>query len=600
MKPNKKQLSLGLLTAITATVVPITTVISCGNNSEDIFSIKLKEFQEKHSQEMSAYKSIIANNDNDTSKVIDSKNVNLVSLGDSVSSGFTLLEGYTDHHQGYYDQTSKQVSGISYGSYLARAFQKQSILGDFNNYGIAGATTSSLANQVDPNFKMSLEELGSKRRRDLILKPDAKTAARNLKLQDKLKAATLVTISIGANDILGNLKIAGKTLTQLMDNPTSISMSGGLDKLIDFGGESHMKYVIEKAKFNLMHTISKIKSLNPNAKIVLVGYPMPINQLGPLLRAVKMDKDGERVSIASELLRMLSTISTDISKKFKTIDFIDTNVPTEWDEKSISLTPKLLDIHPGPKGYREMAAIILSELSGGAKLGKDQKLFTPKISNYGDIEKRLSKNYQSILLEYAEKDSDGKYKSTPLGAEGQAVQSKSKPTELIRFIAKIVNSLADSLVSTQSSSIDPIKMNSYSTELNPVELVSMIHEIDPFIKTVFKSAKAGYESSDSNIKKAVEQDLKYIFAKITDTLVKKIKTLDEPVKTIATSMVGSESNTHAIIKIMELFPKTKKYIESKEAGALSTFVDWIKKSPNDKQVITDVLNTGMSKFDYTK
>lgn len=341
MKTNKK-ITLGIASTIAVVTIPVTTAIACGSKKEkehhrkgrgsadDNKNNKLisKEERKIRNEKMEAYKKQIAKFDDDKDKVIDSKAIKLVSLGDSVASGFTLLEGLSDKHRGYYDPQTKEVSGISYGSYLARAFQKQKVLGDFNNFSIAGSTTETLAGLVDPQYELSRQ--GKEKKMEIGFLVQGKEKERFKKVQQKIKDANLITISIGANDILGRIKLGGLSIPQLLKNPRGLDFSKGLDGFIDFGSEVKMKEEIEKAKLNLLHTIAKIKEMNSNAKIVLVGYPMPVAQLAPLLKMVETtDKNGVKQSIANKLMGMLASISSSISKQFKTIDFIDANVPNE-------------------------------------------------------------------------------------------------------------------------------------------------------------------------------------------------------------------------------------------------------------------------------
>ncbi|CAM9116436.1 GDSL-type esterase/lipase family protein [Mycoplasma todarodis] len=601
MRTNKKFV-LGIASTVAVIAIPVTTAIACGskekeshhrrgrgkadpNASEKLIS---QEERNKRIKEIKKYEALIAKADDDKEKVIDSKKINLVSLGDSVASGFTLLEGLSDKHRGFYDPNTKKVSGISYGSYLARAFQEQNILGDFNNFAIAGSTTETLLNVVDPTYKLSKKGEAKKIELGFIVSPEEKE--RFKKAQKKIKEANLITISIGANDILGRLKLGGLSIMELMTNPQGLDFSKGLDNLIDFGSEEKMKEIIQGARLNLLHTIAKIKEVNPTAKIALVGYPMPVAQLGPLLQLVETtDEDGVTQSVANKLLGMLASVSSSISSKFKTIDFIDANVPEEWRGKALSLAPKLMDIHPGPKGYREMAGTILANLTGSSKLHS-------QIPNNGDIEKRLNKNYKDIILKYIEKDKNNNFKATPLGKEAKAVQDKATPEELLMVASKMIDGIVGSLLNSNSpapsatDSTDNL-YNNYTMDIG--SMLIKLQKVEPLFISLLKSAEAGIQNKDKEISEASDQNVKYLFAKITDSIVKYVGAQGEDIQNGAKLLIGDLSKASiptakAILKFA--FRHAKDYIDN-EAG-LSSLKTWLYQEDKDGKVLKEVLNKG--------
>ncbi|TCG11811.1 SGNH/GDSL hydrolase family protein [Mycoplasma todarodis] len=589
MKKKTKQVSLGLLAAVSVTVVPIATIISCGNN---------KTISENQKM-MKKYEEEILKHDDDSNKVIDSKGVNLVALGDSVASGYTLLEGITeDKHRGHYDKKTKKVSGISYSSYIARAFQEKNVLSDFDNFAIAGATTSTLAKQLDPKFELSEKEQGTQFQVDFLV--DGKEKERFKTIHSKLQKANLVTISIGANDILGQITIGGQTIYDLLLDPSSLSFEGDLNKFIDFGDETKMEKIIEQARLNLIRSIAKIKEINPTTKIVLVGYPMPMNQLAPLLKMMKTDKNGKTIEVAVELLRKLSSISTEISRKFKTVDYVDAYSTSEWDNKSLSLSSELFDIHPGPKGYREMAATILANLNGD---GISKEALKSNFSNDGDIEKRLNKDYHSTILKYSEKDEKGNFKETKLEPEAQAVQDKVKPTKLIKFMARSIDLIMEKIITSKKynentlPAIETLK----SQGVKRTKLLNTIERIKPLILSMMKSANEGYKSQDPKVREAIDQDLKYIFARVVKTIMEKVKTFEKASQDSITNSIGTKATTGAINKLLDkYFNVSMKYLNSNNAKSMRLFKNWISSKQDDVKIIESTLNKGISAFEYTK
>ncbi len=588
MKSKTKKISLGLLAAVSVTVIPMATIISCGKSKPISENQKI----------INKYEEEILKNDDDSKKIVDDKPINLVALGDSVASGYTLLEGVMeDKHRGHYDKKTKKVSGISYSSYMARAFQEKGILNDFDNFAIGGATTATLAKQLDPEFKLSDKEKGTQYQLDMLVKDEE--IERFKTIHEKLKKANLVTVSIGANDILGQIEIGGRSIIQLLLTPGTLSFKGDLDKFIDFGEESKMNEIIEQARINLIRTIARIKKINPTAKIALVGYPMPMNQLAPLFKMMKSEKSGKTIEVAVELLRKLSSISTEITKKFKTVDYVDAYSVNEWDNKSMSLSSELFDIHPGPKGYREMAATILANLNGDSLAKGTLK---SNISNKGDIEKRLSKDYHSTILKYIEKDEKGNFKETKLEPEAQAVQDKVKPTKLVKFMAKSIDLVMDKIITSKeyNTYTTPVAELFETEENKDTKLLKTIDRIKPLITSIFKSANEGYKNQDPKVQEAVDQDLKYIFARMIKTIIEKTKTFEDSTQKTIVNSIGEKATPGALNKLIsKYFNDSMKFLNSNDAIKMKSFNHWISANPDDVKVIENALNKGISELDYT-
>lgn len=159
--------------------------------------------------------------------------INYVALGDSLAAGQTP-----------YHQLDK-----SYADYLVKRFEQSQYSVSYNNFGVSRYTSENLKNDI----------------------------LNNKEVQDKIKNANLITIDIGANDLLAKLKT----------DPT------------------HVKDSLLAVANNLQIILQTIDSLNPNVKVLVMGYYNPFPHysqeqqasLLPLLEA--LNKTIENRSIAN-------------------------------------------------------------------------------------------------------------------------------------------------------------------------------------------------------------------------------------------------------------------------------------------------------------
>lgn len=159
--------------------------------------------------------------------------INYVALGDSLAAGQTP-----------YHQLDK-----SYADYLVKRFEQSQYSVSYNNFGVSRYTSENLKNDI----------------------------SNNKEVQDKIKNANLITIDIGANDLL----------TKLKTDPT------------------HVKDSLLAVANNLQIILQTIDSLNPNVKVLVMGYYNPFPHysqeqqasLLPLLEA--LNKTIEDRSIAN-------------------------------------------------------------------------------------------------------------------------------------------------------------------------------------------------------------------------------------------------------------------------------------------------------------
>jgi len=205
-------------------------------------------------------------------KEADKKQMDYVALGDSLAAGNTPFGG---DDKGYPD-------------YLADRFEQSQYNVQFDNYGISGYKTTNILAQLS----------GSKN------------------VQDSIKTAEVITIDIGANDLLASLE-------QIQKNP------------------AQAQGVLYSIGQNVSKILWQINQLNPNAKVYVMGYYNPFPHL--------------QVDQQAALLPLLTALNQTIEAA--AIQFGDVYVPTEKviEKHEEEYIPNPKDIHLSLEGYEVVA-----------------------------------------------------------------------------------------------------------------------------------------------------------------------------------------------------------------------------------------------------
>ena len=109
-------------------------------------------------------------------------------------------------------------------------------------FAVSGYTTSNLLNDIQTN----------------VAKPDLN--GNRVDIQSAIKNAEIITIDVGANDLLQQIEINPTTREIIVDQEKLTTALNGV-------GE------------NLATILTQIKSLNPNADIYIMGYYSPFPYL---------------------------------------------------------------------------------------------------------------------------------------------------------------------------------------------------------------------------------------------------------------------------------------------------------------------------------
>lgn len=225
-------------------------------------------------------------------KSLGDDRIQYVALGDSLAAG-----------QNPYGEIS-----FGYSDYLANYLNKNKMLRDYlKEFAQSGYRTKDILADI---------ELG-------------KTVTHNDKevnIKEALREANLITISIGANDFLGELN--------LQNIEQSLSSLTKLNSLVD-------------TIMNNVDQVLKSVRFYAKGKVVLVGYynPLPV-----LYKSNPKEVD--------QLFAYVKEKYLEVCSKYQ-VTYVDIY---ECMKKDASYLPNPFDIHPSSKGYEAIANEIISSL----------------------------------------------------------------------------------------------------------------------------------------------------------------------------------------------------------------------------------------------
>ncbi|MBN0919286.1 SGNH/GDSL hydrolase family protein [[Mycoplasma] gypis] len=335
-------------------------------------------------------------------------NLRYLAIGDSISAGFNSKFGFQSC--GHFDKESKKVNGLSYPAYLARMVNdlKPNFLESFNNFSFSNITAKQyLELLLQPNY------LSESLKNELNLmksinsnqqNPFQKELSRYFKnfdyengdfdiIDQRIKQANLITISLGANDFLAYIPL------HLLYKYKKTKVLG--KKAIVFSEiAENLKQASEKIETYLEQIAKIIRMKNSQTNIVFVGYPISLIHLKNEIDHLLSTKDVCDREMSMILLGYLNSSIKNVANKTNNI-YVDSFDLDFWQTHKNFLCENILDIHPTEKGYKHIAQNILLKLALSdsfiykAYYDNEEKIlsFLPKFKYY----KQDFRSYKQIL-----------------------------------------------------------------------------------------------------------------------------------------------------------------------------------------------------------
>lgn len=211
-----------------------------------------------------------------------------LALGDSLAAGML------------YDSSI----GKGYSDALAEMLEQNGLLASYNKgFAVPGAQTTHLLTAIDSNISMP-----------------ATGTNENQKIVDEIKKADIITLSIGANDVL---------------------------KSVTFNADGTIKYnlqtvsaTITKTGTNVGQILNKIKAINPSADVFVMGLYNPKPNL---------------TSVKSQLNYLVSQVDSVLKKATEENAYYFVPVKETIASNFATYLPNPNNIHPNEAGYKAIA-----------------------------------------------------------------------------------------------------------------------------------------------------------------------------------------------------------------------------------------------------
>ncbi|WP_341507899.1 SGNH/GDSL hydrolase family protein [Mesomycoplasma ovipneumoniae] len=329
----------------------------------------------------------------ETEELLDK--INYLSLGDSISAGFNW--DYSFDVRGMLDENN-QVKGLSYPAFFANFIQKvnPSALKSFDNLALSWTTVTDwlyLLNPENEKYKNSDKthfrfnyhldkKLNSPYGQQIREVFDDFSATSFPKLHKKIQDSNLITLSLGANDLIESIdfRVIAKPLQKLATKAEA-----------SFEFMQNIELAYQKIYRNLLTLVENLRKINPNVRIVLVGYNSLTSNIVKFFEKLLTNEIGLPENYANLAIKRLNSTIKQVAKVQK-VQYVDLYNEKIWQENPAEFATKELDIHPSTKGYKKMAQDLLFKLAleqdilfkneEHKKLGWDKDYIEKDLNNY--------------------------------------------------------------------------------------------------------------------------------------------------------------------------------------------------------------------------
>lgn len=260
----------------------------------------------------------------------NNKTIDYVALGDSLAAGQKPTA---------IGSTSAKLYGTSYPKFIRDDLSSNGLLNSYANFGVSGYETWNVSND--------------------LMTPDSAT-------QNAIIEAEIITLDIGANDLLSYLEAEEGDVSNLLDR--LVYMDQDQINYLIYQMDSLKSSAVPIVVYQVSIIVAQIKALNPDAQIYVMGYYNAFSFLNdysddPALQA-KIDL---LVPELEELIQAynvaLEQAITAMSYQYPGITYVSTWEAMGGDVDSNARTYLPLDIHPTVQGYRAIAQAFWDEMS---------------------------------------------------------------------------------------------------------------------------------------------------------------------------------------------------------------------------------------------
>ncbi|WP_406615707.1 SGNH/GDSL hydrolase family protein [Mycoplasmopsis hyopharyngis] len=421
---------------------------------------------------------LVQKRDQSSNLIRKDQKVKYFAFGDSISAGFSgeLPKDYPGEFK------DGKVTGASFPAYLASFISKLSEgkLESFDNYSASGSTIVDwmelLGIQYDKNDADEVNYYATSvtDKLDYFVKNkfNGDKAKAKEEILKKIKESNLITITLGANDVIQLL------IKLIMDTDISKIISEFMDKNT-LSQETLLKEITPKVLEVMrvvrtllqkrLATISKeLKIINPKANIVFASYPLPMQRILLMINDILPASIKDIVSVDKILANLLTEKIKESAILHKN-NFINLYDADYWKEHQEKLTPMILDIHPSIFGYKKMAIELFIKMSAGVDLSYKVAKKYGITKNHFDNLSFSTKDQNDWILEMPTKTSDETFEKI-FGTNNDEFMFKSKDD--------IYESVKDQL-----------DQNHFGKRMNDDATFGIVASLNITIKNLFKNPK---------------------------------------------------------------------------------------------------------------
>ncbi|WP_337898878.1 SGNH/GDSL hydrolase family protein [Mesomycoplasma ovipneumoniae] len=306
----------------------------------------------------------ITHSDQQTEKLLDE--INYLSIGDSISAGFNW--DYSVDLRGKIDENNK-INGLSYPAFFASFIQKikPNALKSFDNLALSWTTITDWLYLLNPenqfykhsdkthfNFNYHLDKKLDSPYGQQIREVFGDFNSNSYpKLYKKIKDSNLLTLSLGANDLMESIDF--RTIAKPMQKLASKGEA-------NFEFAQNIEIANQKIYRNLQLLIQRLREINPDLQIVLVGYNSLSSKIIKFFEKMLTNEIGVPENYADSVIKRLNSTIKKAAKNQK-VNYVDLYNESIWQNKTSEFSTNDLDIHPSTKGYKKMAQDLLFKLA---------------------------------------------------------------------------------------------------------------------------------------------------------------------------------------------------------------------------------------------
>ncbi|KKB26945.1 hypothetical protein MM26B8_01600 [Mycoplasmopsis meleagridis] len=287
--------------------------------------------------------------------ITKNEQVKYLAIGDSVSADWDAR--LPKNFPGQMNEKGI-IEGVSYPVFLASFIQKaeKNKLASFVNLSKTSATLEDFYILLGNNFSV-LTEL---QRQNLINIFGEQYIDYSKKLVDEIKKANLMTISLGANDIINAFinQFSEISFFDIFNQIISNKLNYG--QIVQLFNTS-FKSIFDHLENNQTKLIKKIKELNPKLNINFIGYSAPMPFITKLLDNY-LNSLSIPIQVSQIIIDLLNKKIEQVANQNNT-NYINIYNNSYWDKNIKLLSPNLFDIHPSLYAYKRMAMDIFAKLT---------------------------------------------------------------------------------------------------------------------------------------------------------------------------------------------------------------------------------------------